>query len=287
MKKHAGDPSPNDGRDMGSPPSPQPEAESGPPIYVRRFYETASSLPGIRGRVFIVGGVPEEAVAVRAMGAQEVIVANPGLARPGLQKKCGRIKDPHIQLLVSVAEEVQTEAGSIDVILSTCVIEHIVDIPSVLEKAAQLLKPGGLCLIHGGPVWTADCGHHVWVRTADGTRYFFDGKGDSQPVQPWEHLLFSGGELKKRLAGRGVPADHADRIVEYIYGSDKLNRLSPTEIEEEALQSRLDCMYFKREFGKIPRGDIGRLLTERYPLRDLSTWAVELKLRKPDPLGRA
>lgn len=285
MEEHAGDPSPDNRKDIGSPPGPRLDAEAGLPIYVRRFYETASSLPGIRGRVFIIGGTPEEAAAVRALGAEEAIVANPQLAQPGFRGRSNRLTDPHIQLLASVAEEVQTEAGSIDLILSTCVIEHILDIPSVLEKAAELLKPGGLCLIHGGPVWTADRGHHVWVQAADGTRYFFNGQGDAQPILPWEHLLFSGGELRKRLVDRGVPADHADTIIEHIYSSDKINRSSPTATEEMVLQAPLHCMYFKRLFGRIPRGETANMLTAVCPLRDLSTWAVEFKLRKPDRSG--
>jgi|GEM_PF-5584666 len=251
------------------------------PVYSRRFYQRASILPGIRGRVFIVGGTPEEAQAVRALGAKHVVVANPQFSKPWFSDRCLRIDDPGIQLLPTFAEEAQVEPGSIDAILSTCVIEHILDVPSVLSKSAELLRPGGQCLIHGGPVWTADRGHHVWVETADGTKYFFNERGDSQPVQAWEHLLLSAGELHERLVTRGVPTDHADHIIEYIYDSKKVNRLSPTQIEVAALRSPLRCVFFKRLFGKVPDRATARKLSSGFCLPDLGTWAVEFRLEKP------
>jgi hypothetical protein len=50
--------------------------------YLRTFYQRALSTPGIRGRVFIVGGTEHEALACLALGADEVFVANPWFARP-------------------------------------------------------------------------------------------------------------------------------------------------------------------------------------------------------------
>jgi hypothetical protein len=175
---------------------------------------------------------------------------------------------------------VELEQRPFDRVLSACVVEHLRDIPAVLAKVGELLRPGGRALIYGGPVWTGPRGHHLWVVAPDGTKYFFHGSGDEQPVEKWEHLLCSPAELGRRLVARGLPEDHAAKIVEHVYSSPILNRLSPTQIEDMALASTLSSVSFQRIYEQVPSGEQARALSERYSLADLSTRAVEFLLEK-------
>jgi len=248
--------------------------------YLRSFYQRASNTLGINGRVFIVGGTEHEALACLTFGAEDVIVANPWFAEPWYKKNIQEFDNPHVRLCGSFAEDVEIEAGCIDIVLSTCVVEHILNIPSVLDKIAELLKPGGRSLIHGGPVWTGPKGHHLWTVAEDGTRYFFNGSGDEQPINAWEHLLFSPDEFQERLVKRYVPSEHAKKIVEHIHFSKNLNRLSPSEIEEMVIASKLRCVSFKRIFDETPDEDTLQALSEEFSIADLSTWAIEFTLEK-------
>jgi len=248
--------------------------------YLRTFYQRAAVTPGIRGRVFIVGGTEHEALACLALGADEVFVANPWFARPWYQKRLGSFAHPQVHLLGTIAEQVDLEAGSVDRVLSACVVEHLRDIPAVLAKVGELLRPGGRALIYGGPVWTGPCGHHLWVVAADGTKYFFDGSGDRQPLEGWEHLLCSPAELGRRLGERGLPEDHVAKIVDHVFSSLNLNRLSPTQIEDMALASTLNSVSFQRIYEQVPSGERLLALSDRYSIADLSTRAVEFLLEK-------
>ena len=250
------------------------------PDYSRKFYERASTIPGFDGQVLIIGGTPEEAQAVRALGAKYVVIVNPELSTPRLIERCRQVNDPRIELVSKLIEDAQLVPQSFDLILSECAIEHMLDLPRVLKHVADLLKRGGRGLMHGGPVWTADRGHHVWVKTADGTRYFFNEKGDAQPIQPWEHLLFADHELWTRLVERGIPKDHATAIVHHIYHSHKLNRLSPSTIEQMVLSSPLYCRYFTRHFGNIPDEHTANRIAETYTRTDLATWAIEFSFER-------
>jgi hypothetical protein len=248
--------------------------------YLRSYYQRAAWMPGIRGRVFIVGGTEHEALACLALGADEVFVANPWFAQPWYRNRISGFANPKVHLIGTVAEKVELEAGSVDRVLSACVVEHIRDIPAVLEKSSELLRPGGRAQIYGGPVWTGPRGHHLWVIAEDGTEYFFDDSGDEQPVKDWEHLLCAPAELGRRLVERGLPEDHAAKILEHIFSSRTLNRLSPTEIEEMVIASTLHSVSFKRIYEWVPPEEISAALSEKVTLADLSTWAVEFLLEK-------
>ena len=250
------------------------------PYLQAAFYRRISTLLEIRGAVFIVGGTPEEGRTVLELGAKHVFVANPWFAEPWYQDRVHEVEDPRIHLLGSPAEDVDLDANSIDLVLGRCVLEHMPDIPATLEKMARIMRPGARCLLHGGPVWTADRGHHVWVVAPDGTRYFFNGKGDVQPLGPWEHLLKTPGELAVRLEAEGLPASHAEAIVAYVHRSGKVNRLSPSAIEESVLRSPLIPVSFQRIFGYLPDDFVARELSGRFTLADLGTWAVEARLEK-------
>jgi len=250
------------------------------PYLQAAFYDRISTLLEVRGAVFIVGGTPEEGRTVLELGADEVFVANPWFVEPWYQDRVREVDDARIHLLGSPAEDVDLDANSIDLVLGRCVLEHMPDIPATLENMARLMRPGARCLLHGGPVWTADRGHHVWVVAPNGTRYFFNGRGDVQPLGPWEHLLKAPGDLAARLGGEGLPPDHVEGIVEYVYRSAKVNRLSPSAMEESVLRSPLATVSFQRIFGNLPDGSLVRSLADRFTLADLSTWAVEARLEK-------
>ena len=252
------------------------ESVNGLKPYLRNFYERALKDISIHGSVFIVGGTEYEAIACLELGAKEIIVANPWFSAPWYKKN---IVPPNIRLDSSFAENINIEPESIDVVLSCCAIEHILNIPAVLDKIYDVLKPGCHAFINGSPIWTGPCGHHLWFSATDGTRYFFNGSGDKQPVQNWWHLLFPPEELEKKLSDV-IPLDHANGIVHYIHFSDNLNRLSPSQIENMCKKSSLNCLSFRRTIALPAPKSIANSLRDTYTEEDLGTSSIDILFQK-------
>lgn len=62
-------------------------------------------------------------------------------------------ENPAADLHIDAEGRVPLESGSVDVVLSTQVLEHVTDPQNYLEEAARLLKPGGRLLLSTHGVW--------------------------------------------------------------------------------------------------------------------------------------
>jgi SAM-dependent methyltransferase len=59
------------------------------------------------------------------------------------------------------------EAGSVDVISSYAVLEHISDLPRLAERSLRALRPGGMFVATYGPLWYGPNGDHTFPRSED------------------------------------------------------------------------------------------------------------------------
>lgn len=132
------------------------------------------------------------------------------------------------------------EPGTFDLVFGLSVIEHIPQPERFLEEVHRVLRPGGLALFEGYPLWSSALGHHLWVTAGGGAyagrtnnTYLFtrmDGVASTNPVPDWGHLLFGPTELATYLSDRSLPETDIACIIEWIYAANDINRLSTTAI---------------------------------------------------------
>jgi SAM-dependent methyltransferase len=84
-------------------------------------------------------------------------------------------RHPPVEFRLGSAERIPAEEGSIDLILSEDVVEHLADPGHILGEWRRVLAPGGRVLISFGPLWYHPHGIHLWE--------VFHA--------PWTHVLFS------------------------------------------------------------------------------------------------
>lgn len=117
-----------------------------------------------------------------------------------------------------------------DAVIACSALEHLPDLTVCLKEALRKLRPGGLIVMHGGPLWPCRLGHHVWL-VLDGRRYCFGAAGD--PLPPWGHLTHSEPEMREHLAAQGLPVAHVDAILDQVYHGQGKNRRSFTQMRQD------------------------------------------------------
>jgi SAM-dependent methyltransferase len=172
-------------------------------------------------RVIEIGGDArgETAGLLLAAGAREVVVTNVGHGvtdaspAPGilLRRADARALHEHFP------------PGAFDAAIGIAVAEHIPDPAAWTASLSRVLRPGAPAVVHGGPIWSGPGGHHCWAKV-DGIQYRFSDA--TNPIQPWEHLLHDAASLTDVLVrDRGLPVNHAEAIVEFVYRGRNINRI--------------------------------------------------------------
>ncbi len=113
-------------------------------------------------------------------------------------------------------------SNTFDLIFGMAVLEHIGCIWLVLEESAKILRPGGVLYLHGGPIWTATKGHHLYTKF-EGVDYKFTAA--DCPILRWEHLMFDEGGLRDALVSRGSREPLAAHLAQFVYRSAEQNRI--------------------------------------------------------------
>jgi ubiquinone/menaquinone biosynthesis C-methylase UbiE len=116
--------------------------------------------------------------------------------------------------------------NSFDVVFSGNCFEHIENLTQALDEIYRVLKPNGILFTIFSPIWSGPVGHHTWVWDGDSPITFNSG------VFPhWHHLVKSPKELKLELLQK-YSEDLSEKIVQYVYYSNDLNRLLDTDYEQ-------------------------------------------------------
>lgn len=215
-------------------------------------------------------------------GARRVVVTGLGhISEPGSESRSG-LEIMQVDAL-SLSQRFQPE--SFDMVYGVSIVEHIPCPDRFLEEVHAVLKPGGICYFQGGPLWSSRDGHHLWVSKAvhgSTANYFFKlwrGMDSSNPLPGWAHLLMNPDEMEEGLRVQGIPEQDMELILDWVYRSDQINRLSFLEIAKAYTQSRLCVLEAGIQRVPVPN-EIRERLFKRYGEMDYGVASVAYVMKK-------
>jgi len=183
------------------------------------------------------------------------------------------------------------EADCFDLVFGLSVIEHIPHPDRLLVEVDRVLKPGGLALFEGYPLWWSPLGHHLWVAAWGGryagktsASYLFTGVPRvraTNPVPDWAHLLMEREELEHYLALRSLPPPDIGCIADWIYEADDINRLSTPELMRCYTTSPLTVLEAAVRRVDVPETTLHDLRRRHGDGCDFGAGGLTVVLRKP------
>lgn len=154
------------------------------------------------------------------------------------------------------------DCGSIDLIVSDAVLEHIQGIDKLFDEIHRILKPGGKAYLATSPIWFTYNGGHQW-------RYI--------PL-PWIHLLVPDSviiEVLETYKETGeFPTNMLDNMI-LLY--ETIGKLSLYRIRKFTKQSGFEIEALRNESGEFWK----RCLITFPILEELFAGGIKIVLRKP------
>lgn len=154
------------------------------------------------------------------------------------------------------------EPNSFDVVYGLSIVEHIPSPNIFLDELHRVLKPGGIAYFEGNPIWSSPRGHHLWVARWGGlyqhkatANYLFNGFPNTKSTNPlpdWSHLLMTADQMGDYLNSKSLPDVDIECIVDWVYNSDQINRLSMPEIAQAYSTSKLILLEANTVRSKVP-----------------------------------
>lgn len=178
-----------------------------------------------------------------------------------------------------------------DIVYGLSVIEHIPSPAVFLDEVHAVLRPGGLAYLQGSPIWTSALGHHLWVATWCGAyrdrvtaNYLFSpwpGEVSTNPLPDWSHLLMNPDQMRGHLADKGLPAIDIDCILDWVFSSNEINRLTLSEIAAAYGQSKLIVLEANTTRSEVPQDVQAALREKNGSCIDYGVMSVAYVLYKP------
>lgn len=133
---------------------------------------------------------------------------------------------------------------TVDIILGVNLLHQIPEIRHIVDSISQALRPGGMCLLHGHPIWTSARGHRISFSHMGKAYQFYDV---TNPIPLWGHLYMNESEMRRELAVQGHSDDVIERVIQWVFKTNVLNRTSRKAIFRSILPSRLEIDNFWEE----------------------------------------
>jgi len=189
--------------------------------YQKRVLDTILGHTSVSNKSCVeIGGVPNHCDIARYLlqnGAEKIVQIN---NRKDLQ---ANTSNERIIYLPMDARKTNFNNNSFDIIYGASVLEHLLDLETLLLEMHRILKKGGVLCLHGGALWNCCWGHHLWVHVDDKS-YEFNG---NNPVLDWSHLYMNKIEQQDFLTKEtNIPKNHIEKIIHWIYESNEINRLT-------------------------------------------------------------
>ena len=184
------------------------------------------------------------------------------------------------------------EPCSMDIVYGLSIIEHIPEPKRFLEEINRVLKPGGVAYFEGNPLWTSPKGHHLWVATWNRpyrdratANYLFSERQNTKSINPlpdWGHLLMSEQELTAYLEDRLLPNVDIECIIDWVFKSNNINRLTHSEIAKAYSTSSLILLEANTQRVDVPTQLLPVLRKKCGEGIDYGIIGVSYVLAKPD-----
>jgi SAM-dependent methyltransferase len=165
------------------------------------------------------------------------------------------------------------EPESFDMVYGLSIVEHIPSPDLFLDQVYNVLKPGGLAYFEGNPIWTSPKGHHLWVASWDGiykgqatASYLFTEwppEVSTNPLPDWSHLLLTQDQMREYLINESLPLVDIQCIIDWVYISDQINRLSMAILAKAYSSSKLIVLEANTHRVEVPN-DIEAALRNKY-----------------------
>lgn len=229
--------------------------------YQKWVFESMLSFMEPKDKVFLeVGGVPNHQTIARNLidlGAKEVVQINNRTDLPDSESS-------GVKYIAQDARKTTFPDESFDAIFSASVLEHLLDLEHFLGEMHRLLKKGGILCLHGGAMWNSNWGHHVWVRV-DGASYEFNAA--SNPIPDWAHIYMTREEMLDHLTKNAIPPTHAEKICDWVYKSDQINRLIYDDYVDIFNISPFQIVRLASKDWKIPSEEIRQKISLKFVQR--------------------
>ena len=118
---------------------------------------------------------------------------------------------------------------SVDVVYGINILEHLPDIPMVMESVSKVLRPGGMALLHGHPLWTSARGHHALLGSP--AKWDFIFWDTTNPIPLWGHLTHTPEQMREKL--QHLPQEWVDRCMYWCFETDEITRTPRRRMIEE------------------------------------------------------
>jgi SAM-dependent methyltransferase len=146
-----------------------------------------------------------------------------------LAKSEGKVNPAPVAFVLGGANHTAIEDGSVDLIISEDVVEHLLNPEAIFAEWRRILAPGGQIALSFGPLWKHPHGIHAW-------KVFH---------APWMHVLFSERTVidTKRVLNGLCPLSREERgtIQEYF----ELNQMSIYRFEELVRSAGFGRCYYR------------------------------------------
>lgn len=232
----------------------------------------------------------DNARAILKMGAHRVYFYNPEYDYSEIENGSIVLLGNKNDMLSDIADK------SIDLVIGLEILEHINNLDVFFAEVKRVIKTSGDIELQGSPMWTSQCGHHLWI---ENKYIFYD---DSNPFEPWEHLIYKNKrEMEKALIAKGLPKDDCKEIARWVYDPIEISRHTPSEIIEAATGLQVESDFFhqinfrnsvfeickhnnfeysiKRTFQKGAVNEFFDLAAEKYSEIDLNTLKLSVKIK--------
>ena len=161
-----------------------------------------------------------------------------------------------------------------DIVVSFATLEHVLEIPSFLEKIQESVKDSGLFFTQFGPVWSSHIGHHCWVSRDINFHH-------EEPIGKWGHLLLTPPEMYERLISSGFSQADSRKAIFQIYFSPRINRVFADDYKHFFRFTEFHHVEFFVAWKEVPSSKKLSQLIRRFGGRnDFSTGSYRIVCRK-------
>lgn len=204
-------------------------------------FNTLSRFRRIEGKSVIEVGGNSNCVAATPFaqaGASRVVVT--GLYHLDIEER-----PPHPLIALECADALKLsekyQRGSFDLLYGISVLEHIPNPRGFFSEVYRILSTGGMAFLQGAPIWSGPWGHHIhltpWQNGTVGCYQFLPsevllskGVNVVNPIPDWGHILYISTEMAAMLGNMNIPESDIEKIIDFVYKGDVINRESAASI---------------------------------------------------------